>query len=46
MRVEEGEAPGVLVRMAHELDYSPAMLAKLVLEHHLKATCPDVNSES
>uniref|UniRef100_A0A0P4WGK2 CDAN1-interacting nuclease 1 n=1 Tax=Scylla olivacea TaxID=85551 RepID=A0A0P4WGK2_SCYOL len=42
-RVEEGEAPGVLVRMAQELDYSPAMLAKLVLEHHLKTTCPDVN---
>lgn len=45
-RVEESEAPGVLVRMAQELDYSPAMLAKLVLEHHLKKTCPDVNSES
>ncbi|MPC27220.1 uncharacterized protein E2C01_020386 [Portunus trituberculatus] len=42
-QVEDGEAPGVLVRMAQELDYSPAMLAKLVLEHHLKTTCPDVN---
>ena len=43
-QVAEGEAPGVVVRMAQELDYSPAMLAKLVLEHHLKATCPDINS--
>ncbi|KAG0704431.1 hypothetical protein GWK47_002757 [Chionoecetes opilio] len=41
-RVEEGEAPGVVVRMAQEMDYSPAMLAKLVLEHHLKTTCPDI----
>ncbi|XP_071552459.1 CDAN1-interacting nuclease 1 [Panulirus ornatus] len=40
---EFGKTPGILVRMAQEMDYSPAMLAKLVVEQHLLTSCPSIS---
>ncbi|XP_042221097.1 CDAN1-interacting nuclease 1-like [Homarus americanus] len=40
--VKRGESPGILVRKAKEMDYSPAMLAKLILEQYLTANFPDM----
>lgn len=38
--VESGEAPGVLIRMAKDLDYSPAMLSKMNIEQYLNHSGP------
>lgn len=38
--VECNEPPGILIRMARELDFSPAMLSKMILEQYLCAAMP------
>ncbi|KAK8724950.1 hypothetical protein OTU49_011000 [Cherax quadricarinatus] len=40
--VESRDPPGILVKMALAMDYSPAMLAKLILEQYLIANCPHI----
>lgn len=33
--VQKGEPPGIILRLAQKLSFSPAMLAKVLLEHYL-----------
>lgn len=40
--VNRGEEPGVILRIAQQIDISPALLARMILEQHYERLAPEV----